>query len=112
MTARQFLIAVCVVLLIALLAVFAWAAGREPISAGFAAVTASPWGWATLADLYVGFLLFATWVISTERNTAVALLWCVALLLLGNPVALVFLIRRAWRSRGPAELLLGSRAGR
>jgi hypothetical protein len=60
----------------------------------FAVVTTLPWGVATLADLYVGFLLFAVLVFLTERSWIVALLWAAPVFVLGNFwAALWFVIR-------------------
>jgi hypothetical protein len=53
-----------------------------------------PWGVATLADLYVGFLLFAILVFLTERSWIIAALWAAPVFFLGNIwAALWFVIR-------------------
>lgn len=60
----------------------------------FAVVTTLPWGVAALADLYVGFVLFATLVFLTERSWIVAVLWAIPVFVVGNFwSALWFVIR-------------------
>lgn len=60
----------------------------------FAVVTTLPWGVAALADLYVGFVLFATLVFLTERSWIVAALWAIPVFVVGNVwSALWFVIR-------------------
>jgi hypothetical protein len=59
-----------------------------------AVVTTLPWGIAMLADLYVGFVLFASLVFLTERSWLVAALWAAPVFILGNIwAALWFVIR-------------------
>jgi len=43
-----------------------------------------PWGIVSLVDVYVGFIFFSVWVIFREKNLAVALLWVLSILILGN----------------------------
>lgn len=47
-------------------------------------LVALAWGKVTLADLYVGFFLFAAWVLFRERHTARALGFVLLVLTLGN----------------------------
>lgn len=84
---------------LALLGLVVWAAVALPDLHGsffdqLAVLTTLPWGIAALADLYVGFLLFATLVFLTERSWIVAALWAVPVLFIGNIwAALWFVIR-------------------
>ena len=84
---------------LALLALVIWAAfAMQDLHGSFAdqfnVVTTLPWGIATLADLYVGFALFAVLVFLTERSWLVAALWALPVFLLGNIwAALWFVIR-------------------
>jgi len=57
-------------------------------------VTTLPWGVAMLADLYVGFVLFAAIVFLAERSWLSAALWSVPLLFLGNIWAALWLALR------------------
>ena len=74
---------------LALLAVVLWAAfGMQDLHGGVldqgAVLVTLPWGVATLADLYFGFVLFAIVVFLTERSWLVALLWALPILFVGN----------------------------
>jgi hypothetical protein len=84
---------------LALLGLVIWAALKAPGLDGtildqLAVMTAMPWGVASLLDLYVGFLLFATLVFLTERSWLVAALWAAPVFIVGNIwAALWFVIR-------------------
>ncbi|MCJ7519094.1 MAG: DUF1475 domain-containing protein [Anaerolineaceae bacterium] len=43
-----------------------------------------PWGIVSLVDVYVGFMFFSAWVIYREKNLLNALLWVVAIIILGT----------------------------
>ena len=66
---------------------------------------AEPWGVVTLADLYLGFLLFAGLVLVLEANRATGLAWGLAIVLLGNVVTALWIVLRLpavlARLRGP-----------
>jgi hypothetical protein len=42
-----------------------------------------PWGIVSLVDLYVGFTLFSMWIIYREKSLPVAILWTIAMMILG-----------------------------
>ena len=42
-----------------------------------------PWGIVSLVDLYTGFILFSMWIIYREKSLPVAILWTIAMLVLG-----------------------------
>ena len=44
---------------------------------------AMPWGIVSLVDLYTGFVLFSGWIIYREKSLPVAILWTIAMMLLG-----------------------------
>ena len=46
-------------------------------------LAAMPWGIVSLVDLYTGFTLFSMWIIYREKSLPVAILWTVAMLILG-----------------------------
>ena len=50
------------------------------------------WIQVMIADLYVGFLLFAIIIFIVEPNKLKALCWCAPLFILGNGVSAVWLI--------------------
>lgn len=60
----------------------------------FGVVMSLPWGVATLADLYVGFVLFAVLVFLTERTWWLAALWAAPVFLIGNIWAAVWFVIR------------------
>lgn len=44
---------------------------------------AMPWGIVSLVDLYTGFILFSGWIIYREKSLLVAILWTIAMMILG-----------------------------
>lgn len=42
-----------------------------------------PWGIVSLVDLYTGFTLFSAWIIYREKSLPVAILWTIAMMVLG-----------------------------
>lgn len=67
------------------------------------------WGKVTLVDLYLGLAIFAAWVAFRERHRAVfrTAIWWVALGVLGNLAAAVYLTWASFSSSDVRELLLG-----
>lgn len=83
----------------ALLGLVLWAALAKPDLHGtffdqFAVLTTLPWGVATLADLLIGFVFFATIVFLTERSWVVAALWAAPIFVLGNIWTALWLVIR------------------
>lgn len=66
------------------------------------AIASVPWGQAMLADLLTGFLLFGCWIAWREPTAGRAAAWIVALLLLGNLVACVYVLLALTRAGGDA----------
>jgi len=50
----------------------------------FGVIVSLPWGVVSIADLYIGFVLFAVLVFLTERSWITALLWAAPIFVLGN----------------------------
>jgi hypothetical protein len=69
---------------------------RGDFAAEFEAITAMPWGQVTLADLYLGFLLYALVVLAIERSWPVRLFWALPVFVLGNVWAAAWVAVR-WR---------------
>jgi len=44
---------------------------------------AMPWGIVSLVDLYTGFTLFSAWIIYREKSLPVAIVWTIAMMVLG-----------------------------
>lgn len=42
-----------------------------------------PWGIVSLVDLYTGFVLFSGWIIYREKSLPVAIVWTIAMMVLG-----------------------------
>jgi len=59
-----------------------------------------PWGQLSLVDVYIGFLVFAGWVIFRERSWLRAALWIAALLFLGNLVSCLYVLLALQASGG------------
>lgn len=76
-------------ILIFMLGITTWASFDKNIFQGFVAVWSEPWGLATLADAYCGFLTFYAWVFYKETGWGARVGWLVAILALGN-IAMAF----------------------
>jgi uncharacterized membrane protein len=72
------------------------------------AMWALTWGRVALVDLYVGLAVFGAWVAWRERSPAAVAGWWVALVVLGNLAAAVYLVRVSFRSADVTELLTGT----
>ena len=66
-------------------------------TAGAGALLANPWGQITLADFYLGVLVFALIIFLFEPSPLGAGVWVLALACLGNPVAVLWLVLRGQR---------------
>jgi uncharacterized protein DUF1475 len=70
-------------ILLAMVAVTTWASlDRSVFAAGN--LLDDPWGVATLADAYMGFLTFYVWVAYKEDGPAGRVVWFVLIMALGN----------------------------
>ena len=72
-------------------------------------VIADPWGLATLADAYCGFLTFYIWVAYRERTAVGRGVWFVLIMAFGNlamALYVLLLLRRLPAEVGPREILL------
>lgn len=69
-----------------------YAINLQPIGQGFSEMTVSIWGWVTLLDLYLGFFIFSAIIFYVESSKLSALVWSALLMLLGNPVAVVYFV--------------------
>jgi hypothetical protein len=95
----------CVVLFALLLFGLVRASAVENVFVGGARIVRDPWALATLVDAYCGFCVASVWIWTVERTRTAAVLWIVALMLLGNLATLAWLFLRARRARSLAELL-------
>ena len=82
-----------------------WAFGAGDFGASFSAILVDPWGIVALADLYLGFVLFAFIIAGFEASPLRATAWIVALVILGNTISAIWLAWNApqiWRRLRPA----------
>jgi FtsH-binding integral membrane protein len=61
---------------------------------------AMPWGIVSLVDLYTGFILFSVWIIYREKSLPIALLWTVAMLVLGFFAGSLYALINLYTSQG------------
>jgi hypothetical protein len=59
-----------------------------------------PWGIVSLVDLYVGFILFSGWIVYREASRTRAVLWVIAMMVLGFFTASVYALLALWSSSG------------
>lgn len=71
-----------------------WAFGQADFFMSFAAISSDPWGIVSLADLYLGFFVFAVIIALYEGYRFSTAVWLVLLFCLGNGVAAAWLV---WR---------------
>jgi hypothetical protein len=70
-----------------------------------------PWGQVSLVDVYVGFMLFAGWVVYRERSVARSIVWILFIIVLGNFTASVYALVALYRSGGDwKRFWMGNRA--
>jgi hypothetical protein len=59
-----------------------------------------PWGIVSLVDLYTGFTLFSAWIIYREKSLPVALLWTIAMMVLGFFAGSLYALINLYTSKG------------
>jgi len=59
-----------------------------------------PWGIVSLVDLYTGFILFSAWIIYREKSLPVAILWTIAMLVLGFFAGSIYALIHLYTSQG------------
>ncbi|HPF37607.1 MAG TPA: DUF1475 family protein [Phycisphaerae bacterium] len=91
-----------------LIGAIVWASRRANLWDALQSIAATPWGFVTLLDLYVGLFFVAIWIGILERRWWSAALWIIALLLLGNLVTLLYLSVRLRRRRTMSAAILGA----
>ena len=65
-----------------------------------AVLMSMPWGIVSLVDIYLGLIIFCCWVYWREKNKNIALLWTVSILLLGNMISCLYILKSAYESDG------------
>ncbi|KAJ3208148.1 hypothetical protein HDU83_001733 [Entophlyctis luteolus] len=89
------------------------ALATESPGEGYEYIISDKWSYVTFVDVLVGIQLVALYIFVREANTSVlaAVLWVLALELMGNGVTCAYILYLAWKHPavgGVAELLLGS----
>jgi predicted permease len=99
-----FLRIVFMLVLVAMLAVTAWASHLVALWETPRAVATHPWFIATLFDTYFAFLTFYCWVAYKETTQLARLLWLLAILLLGNIAMAVYMLIQLFRLPANASI--------
>lgn len=63
-------------------------------------LTAMPWGIVSLVDLYVGFALFAMWIVYREPVRWQAAIWVILLMVLGFFIGSLYTLLALYQSHG------------
>lgn len=79
---------------LAFVALIVWAFANADFFASFSAIAGDPWGVVSLADLYLGFFLFAVVIVLFDGWKATTFIWLLLLFMLGNAVAALWLVLR------------------
>lgn len=88
---------------------YAFAFGNFAVEGAW--LTAHPWGIVSLVDLYVGFTLFALWLVYREKTLAARIIWVALMMVLGNWTAALYVLLALNASRGDwKKFWLGARA--
>lgn len=75
---------------------FGWGGGWAEVGV----LLTYPWFIVSLVDVYVGFILVGVWVFWREPSRAVAVIWCVLILTLGNVISCAYVLLALHRSQG------------
>ena len=73
---------------------------------------AMPWGSASLVDLYVGYFLFAAWILYRNGITLPSVLWIVATMTLGSLAICVYVLVSIRTTEGNWHIFFMSRHAR
>jgi hypothetical protein len=74
------------------------ALGTESVFVAGPRLAADAWGWVTILDLYLGFLVFGGYLAARERSAVRVAPWLVALLCLGNLAAAAYVLSALHRN--------------
>lgn len=59
----------------------------------------NPWGIVSLVDLYVGFILFAMWIIFREKSILSMVIWVTLLMVLGFFTGSLYVLIKLYQSK-------------
>ncbi len=77
---------------VAMIAMLAYAMNYGYAWQQIRAIGSIHWGQVVFVDLYLGFALFGAWIVWRHGIGTVAIAWIVALLLLGNLLACIYVL--------------------
>jgi hypothetical protein len=106
---RIVLIAIFSVILLAMIAVTAYASLEKNVFDAGPELRASRWFQATLVDAYFGFITFYVWLAYRERTWPARIAWFLAIMGLGNMAMAAYMLWRLSRwdeASGAAGILL------
>lgn len=69
-------------------------------------LAADAWGWVTILDVYLGFIVFGGYLCAREGRARHALPWLAGILVLGNVVTAAYLLWALWVARGDFTALV------
>ncbi len=75
-------------------AMIIWASFSADIAQSFGDIVADPWGAVAMADLYLGFFIFGAFLFLVDGVKPISFAWVAALMVLGNVLAIVWLVLR------------------
>jgi hypothetical protein len=88
-----------------------WASMERGVMPALQEMASDRWGLATLADLGIGLIFAMAWMACVERRRWVLPLWYGAMLCLGFPVVLVYLLIRGWSAQSVTQIMSPSPPG-
>ena len=86
-----------------------WAMTVGDFKAEMSQLLSLPWGMVVTLDVYIGLALFSAWMFYREEKSVVALLWTLALVVGGNIVTCVYVLRAAYSSERSAMRFFAGR---
>ncbi len=63
-------------------------------------LTSMPWGIVSLVDIYIGLILFSSWVFWREQSIKSRFLWIILIMTLGNVISCLYLLKAAYDAEG------------
>jgi hypothetical protein len=96
-------------ILILMIGVSIWASLDKNVWDGFLIVWNEPWGVATLADAYCGFLTFFAWVCYKENSALARFGWFVLIMVFGNIAMSSYMLLALRNAQSVEDLLIKRR---
>ncbi len=91
-------------ILAVIIGVTAWASTYESVWDGFVHVGREPWGLATLADAYLGFMTFYAWVLYRENSMMRKFVLLPVILFFGNIAMSLYVLWLAFKLPADASV--------